>query len=257
MATTLKGQIALVCGATGRVGSTIALTLARSGVGVGLQYCNSKDKADHLAAKIEAAGGTAVTINADLVKENSVTKMVQEIKTKFGNIHILVNAVHGQFDPKPVAEMVWRDWDVHIDGLKGHFLLCKAVLPVMREQHYGRIVYISAGLSRRYFKGCSAYTAVKAGLNGFCKTLALEEGENGITVNIVAPGKVVPLDDDRQSVDNPEAWEEMNRQSSAKTPLGREATSVDVAEAVLYFVSPQAGGITGQSLFVAGGEIMP
>jgi 3-oxoacyl-[acyl-carrier protein] reductase len=168
----------------------------------------------------------------------------------------MVNTVHGQFEPKGVAEMTWSDWKPHLLGLKAHFLLCKAVLPSMHSHHYGRIVYVSAGLSRRLFAGCSGYSTVKAGLNVFCKTLAIEEGKHGITVNIVAPGKVVPLDG-REATDNPDDWEEMNRQCLDSSPLGCPATSADVAQAVLFFASPQASGITGQTLFVAGGEIMP
>lgn len=126
----------------------------------------------------------------------------------------------------------------------------------MRRQQYGRIVYVSAGLSKRLFAGCSAYSTIKAGLNAFSKTLAVEEGKHGITVNIVAPGKVVPLDG-RAATDNPEDWEDMNRQCLDNSPLGCPATSADVAQAVLFFASPQASGITGQTLFVAGGEIMP
>jgi 3-oxoacyl-[acyl-carrier protein] reductase len=184
-----------------------------------------------------------------------VTRLVEEVE-QTGGLHVLVNTVHGQFTPKPIAEMSWTDWSVHLDALKAQFLVCQAVLPSMREQRYGRIIYISAGLSKRLFRGCSAYSTVKAGLNAFCKTLAIEEGRYGITVNIVAPGKVVP-DDGREPTDNPEDWEALNRQSMSKAPLGREATANDVADAVVYFASRQAGGITGQTLFVAGGEIMP
>lgn len=122
----------------------------------------------------------------------------------------------------------------------------------MRKQGYGRIVFISGGLSRRFFRGCSAYTAIKSGINGFCKTLALEEGEHGITVNIVAPGKVVATHETHG-----EARDEIGDISAHSIPLMRFATPHDVAGAVLYFVSSGASGITGQTLFVAGGEIMP
>jgi 3-oxoacyl-[acyl-carrier protein] reductase len=252
----LQNQVAVVCGASGRVGSTIARRLAASGAAVAIQYRSHAEKADRLAQEIIQAGGKAHTFQADVTDEASVVNLFQQVTRWLGGVHILVNAVHGQFDPKNVAEMSWEDWAVHLDALKGHFLLCKAVLPYLREKHYGRIVFISGGLSRRYFKGCSAYTTVKAGLNGFCKTLALEEGTNGITVNIVAPGKVV-LGGNEPSTDHPEAWENLNRQSMSNAPLGRDATAEDVASAVLYFVSPQAVCITGQTLFVTGGEIMP
>jgi 3-oxoacyl-[acyl-carrier protein] reductase len=102
--------------------------------------------------------------------------------------------------------------------------------------------------------GFSAYSAVKAGLNAFSKTLALEEGASGITVNIVAPGKVASATDQSPAS---AAWAEAEAHQLAASPLGRHATAEDVADAVLFFASAAAVGLTGQTLFVAGGEIMP
>jgi len=249
-------QAALVCGGTGRVGSSIAAALGASGIPTAVHYRQNRERALQLVNQIQASGGHAVALQADLTDEASVAHLVDDVHRQLGGIHILVNTVHGQFDPKDIVDMGWGDWTVHLDALKSHFLVCRAVVPVMRAQGYGRLIYISGGLAKRYFKGCSAYTTVKAGLNGFCKTLALEEGPHGITVNIVAPGKVVPFDG-RDSTDNPDAWEEMNQQSLAAIPLGRYASTNDVSNAVLYLASQEAGGITGQTLFVAGGEIMP
>ena len=205
---------------------------------------------------IHSVGGQAIAIQADLTIEKSSDQIIRDIYDRFGKIDILVNAVHGQFDPKDIVEMKWEDWEIHLAALKSHFLLCRAAVPLMRAQKYGRIIYLSGGLARRYFKGCSAYTTIKAGLNGFCKTLALEEGAHGITVNIVAPGKVVPMDG-RESTDHPQAWEDLNQASIAATPLGRYASTRDVSTAVLFFASPEASGMTGQTLYVAVGEIMP
>lgn len=209
-----------------------------------------------MVEEIEASGGNAIAIQADITDMVSIQDLIEKVLGNYQSLQILVNAVHGQFNPRSVSDMIWEDWEIHLNAIKGHFLLCKAVLPIMRSQHYGRIVYISGGLSRRYFSGCSAYTTVKAGLNGFCKTLAIEEGFNGITVNIVAPGKVIP-GDGGSSTDKPEEWDALNQQSMANIPLGRYASGEDVANAVVYFASPQAAGITGQTLYVAGGEIMP
>lgn len=252
----MEKYTALVCGGSGRVGSTIASTLGSWGANVAVQYHSQAGAAAQVVADISAAGAKSAAFKADLSNEAAVQDLVKSVEGHFGSLHILVNAMHGQFDPKDVADMGWQDWDVHLAALKAHFLICKAVLPVMRRQRHGRIIYISAGLSRRLFRGCSAYSAVKAGLNAFSKTLALEEGQYGITVNIVAPGKVVPSSGG-PSTDNPQAWEELNRQAESNAPLRRHATAEDVAAAVLGFASPQASGITGQTVFVAGGEIMP
>lgn len=252
---TVSTRTALVCGGSGRIGSSIATALAARGDRVAVHCRRGADRAAAVVKTIESAGGDAFTVQADLTDEESVSELVQALERK-GGLHILVSAVHGQFTPRPVADMDWDDWFVHLDALKAHFLICRHVLPSMREQAYGRIVYISAGLSERLFAGCSAYSTIKAGLNAFCKTMAIEEGQYGITVNIVAPGKVVPTDG-RESTDNPEDWETLNRRSMSRAPLGRHATAEDVANAVLHFTSRQASGVTGQTLFVAGGEIMP
>ena len=252
----LSNHTALICGGTGRVGSVIAKELSAAGANVIVQYRQNKSIADQLVSEIITSGGHAAALQADVSRESGVIKLIQSARETFNSIHILVNAVHGQFTPKEIGEMTWEDWQVHLDALRAHFFLCKHITPVMRGQNYGRIIYISGGLSKRFFRGCSAYTTIKAGLNGFCKTLAIEEGPYGITVNIVAPGKVISLDE-RPSTDNPQAWEQLNRQSLNKSPLGRDANAQDVASAVLYFSSREASCITGQTLFVTGGEIMP
>jgi 3-oxoacyl-[acyl-carrier protein] reductase len=256
LARLLEGQVALVYGATGRVGSATAKVLAQHGATVVCHYYRNAVGAAKLVADIEQAGGKAIALSADATDESAVVALLEQIDERYGGLHSVVNTVHGDFDPKPIAEMVWPDWDVHLEGLKIHFLLCRHLLPIMRRQRFGRIVFISGGLARRLLVGCSPYTTVKAGLNGFCKALALEEGRHNITVNIVAPGKVIPLDD-RPSTDNPDAWAEAEGREAAAAPLDRFATALDVAYAALYFVSPWASCISGQTLYVAGGEIMP
>jgi 3-oxoacyl-[acyl-carrier protein] reductase len=249
-------KVALICGGSGRVGSVIAKSLAADGRLVAIQYCHNSAAADLVASTIIASGGSAITLQANLCDETAVQKLASDTRQHWGGLHILVNAVHGQFSPKDVVDMEWEDWSVHLDALKGHFLVCKTVVPIMRSQHDGRIIFISGGLSKRLLRGCAAYTTIKAGLNGFCKTLALEEGRQGITVNIVAPGKVV-METGQASTDHPEVWKALNQQSLSHSPLGRDATGQDVANAVRYFASEGASCITGQTLFVTGGEIMP
>jgi len=252
----LEDQTGIIFGATGRIGSVIAKTLSNEGAKVIVHYHRRAEVAHDLVTQIKRVRGTAKALQADVKDRFAVEALLRETAISFGAIHIVADTVHRSFDPKPVIDMSWTDWNIHLDALKGHFNICKSVLPYMREQDYGRIVYISGGLSYRYFRGCSAYTAIKAGLNGFCKTLALEEGEHNITVNIVAPGKIVPKGRS-ESEGNAEAWNELGKRSMSENPLKRFATADDVANAVLYFVSPKASCITGQTLFVAGGEIMP
>ncbi|MEL7564531.1 MAG: SDR family NAD(P)-dependent oxidoreductase [Dehalobacterium sp.] len=252
----LKDKVAIVFGGTGHVGSAICEVLSAQGAKVIIHYHHRKEAANKIIDKIINNGGGAKALQADVTDEEAVNSLMTKTVSLFGQIDIIVNTVHREFNPILIADMKWEDWTVHIEALKGHFYICKSVLPYMRKQNHGHIVFISAGLSSRFFKGCSAFTTIKAGLNGFCKTLALEEGEHNITVNIVAPGRVLS-NEGGSSMDNAEAWEQIEQNQISKTPLKRSATPDDVANAVLYFVSPGASCITGQTLFVAGGEVMP
>ena len=145
--------------------------------------------------------------------------------------------------------MEWEDWQCHLEAMKVHFNICKALCPVMKRQQYGRIIYISGGLAYRFYKGCAAYSAAKAGLNAFSKTLAAEVGKDHITVNIVAPGKVVQTDT--------AGTDRFQEDQVSKCPLGRFTTPADIAGAIEYFASPAAENVTGQTIYVSGGEIMP
>lgn len=252
----LKGQVAVIFGGTGHVGSAVCELLAAEGAKVIVHYHSRSGNDIRIVAKITNQQGEALALQADVTNEESVKALIDTTLATFGRLDIVVNTVHKDFNPLFVKDMKWADWDIHLDALKAHFNICKAVLPQMQKQHYGRIVFISGGLSYRLFKGCSAFTTIKAGLNGFCKTLAMEEGENGITVNIVAPGRITE-EGTTSSMSDAEAWESIEEDQASKTPLGRSATSRDVADAVLYFSSPLASYITGQTVFVTGGELMP
>ena len=249
----IENQVAVVFGSTGNVGSVIAEVLSKQGAKVVVHYNHSEKLARNIVTKIESAGGVAVAIQADVTDKETVELLMKKVVNSFGAINIVVNTVHRDADNKLVYEMKWADWDVHLEALKGHFYICNSVLPYMRKQNYGRIVYISGGLSNRFFRGCSAYTTIKAGLNGFCKTLALEEGEHNITVNIVAPGKVISKSGKSDDINT---LKEMEREQISRSALKRFATADDVANAVLYFVSPGSSCITGQTIFVTGGEII-
>lgn len=252
----LDGQTVIILGGSGLIGRAVAQRVSQENAAVIVHYYRNEAAALRLVADIQRAGRRAEAFQAELGEEKSVRSLIRKAVLHFGAIHAVVDSAYGDFIPRPVVDMQWEDWEVHIKALQGHFLVCKAVIPYMREQKYGRIVYISGALSRRFFRGCSAYTAIKAGINGFCKTLALEEGAHHITVNIVAPGKVAPSDTSA-STRPADMRDELGDHAASSIPLGRFATPEDVAEAVLYFISPTASGITGQTLFVAGGEFMP
>ncbi len=247
----LTGRTALIYGGSGLIGAAIARRLYESGANIAIHYYRGRDSAVALAAALDPAGERAFVIGCDITSPDAVETTTSAVVTRFGSLDIVVNTVHAPFTPKPVAESTVSDWRLHLDALTGHFNICKAALAPMRSAGYGRIVYISAALAVRYAPGCAMYSTVKDGLNAFSRTLALEEGKNNITVNIIAPGRVD--DCDSESGDD---WDEMTETFLALCPLGRFATSRDVSSAVLYLVSEMGDGITGQTLFVTGGEIM-
>lgn len=249
----LKGLTAIVYGASAYVGSGIAAALGREGANVVVHYRRNAAAASTLVDEIERGGGRAVALGADMTDEDEVKRLLARAVDHFGSVDCVVNSAHGPFEPGQVVDQTWDDWRVHLDALKGHVVICKTVVPIMRRQGGGRIVFISGGLSTRVFEGFSAFSTVKAGLNAFCKTLAIEEGRHQITVNIVAPGKVdavVP------AAVNSASWDEIEGRQRKAAALGRYASVADVAEATVYFLSPAASGMTGQTLFVAGGEVM-
>jgi 3-oxoacyl-[acyl-carrier protein] reductase len=248
----LAGQTVIVYGASGPVGAGIALALGSEGANVVIHYHRNRAAAVNLAGRLEPAGGRVLVLSADVTNESQVRKLLDTAVAGLGSISAVVNCAHGPFEPHTIADSSWDDWRVHLDALQGHFVICKSVLPLMRRQRSGRIVFISGGLSLRLFPGFSAFSTVKAGLNAFSKTLAMEEGPNGITVNIVAPGKV----DTDQSAESSAAWDDIEARQLSSAPLRRYASVADVAEAVIFFLSPAASGMTGQTLFVAAGEVM-
>jgi 3-oxoacyl-[acyl-carrier protein] reductase len=248
----LRKLTTIVYGASGPVGAGIALALGREGSNVVVHYNKNEAAAADIVARIEAGGSRALALSADITDEAALNGLLKRTLDQFGAVDCVVNSAHGAFEPKAVADLEWDDWRVHLDAQKGHFLICKTVLPIMRRQGSGRLVFVSGGLSHRLYAGFSAFSTVKAGLNAFSKTLALEEGRHGITINIVAPGKV----SDSGAAPTSDPWLGIEKHQLAAAPLGRYATGADVAEAVLFFLSPTAAGMTGQVLFVAGGEVM-
>lgn len=249
----LTGKTAIVLGAVGNLGTYIAQVLYAHGANIVANYYkNEEEKAAAFLKELDPGAERSLATFCDINDELSVKEFVDNAKEKFGTVDIMVNLVHNpEFVPKNVGEMDWKDWNSHLVAQKGHFLICKYVVPIMREQKYGRIIYISGGLAVRHMGGSSAFAAVKSGLTAFSKTLAIEEGVNNITVNIVAPGKITSLD-----TDGAFSWSDKEKEILEKTPLRRFATQEDVANAVLYFASPIADAMTGQTLYVACGELM-
>ncbi len=246
----IKGKVAFIAGGGGAIGAEIGRTLARQGVAIALGDKNGA-AAEAVAEQIRKAGGKSLGLAVDVTDKKSVEHAVGRAAEVLGGIDILVNCA-GIYPHSPVVAMAEEEWDLVVDILlKGAFLTSQAVLPGMLERRYGKIINIA---SNHAFKGgakAAHYSAAKAGVLAFTKSLALEAAPDGITVNCVSPGITdTPMP---HAVLTDAALAERAK----KIPLGRLGLPEDVADAVAFLASEESRYITGQTLCVNGGDLMP
>ena len=245
----LDGKCALVTGASRGIGRAVALKLASEGAKVALNFAGNEAAANEVRQEIKAMGGQAILVKADVANEAAVQDMVQKTADAFGRIDILVNNA-GITRDGLLARMKEEDWDAVLStNLKGVFLTTKAVAKLMMKQRAGRIVNMASVVGVSGNAGQANYSAAKAGVIGFTKTIARELASRGVTANAVAPGFIAT---DMTSVLSDKAKEA----ALTGIPLGRMGTPEDVAAAVLFLVSDQSSYITGQVLHVDGGMVM-
>jgi len=274
----LDGKVALVTGGSRGIGQAIAIKLAREGADVAVNYQSRKDQAadvidfinktdrlddldemikmidimdtvdqaKEVREMIESMGRRAILCQAHVGRMDEVNKMRDKAVAEFGKIDILVNNA-GIVKDKSFVKMTSEMWDDVISvNLTGTFNCSKAVIEGMLERQYGRIVNISSVIGRMGNRGQANYAASKAGIIGLTQTLAKEFADKGVTVNAIAPGfigtdmlKSVPAN--------------IMERILAQIPMGRLGRPEEVASAVTYLVSPEAGYITGQVIDVNGG----
>ena len=245
----LDGKTALVTGASRGIGRAIAIRLASEGAAVAINYAGNVKAAEEVKAVIEAAGGRAMLVQADVADSTAVDAMIKAVIEAFGQIDILVNNA-GITRDGLLMRMKEEDWDAVINtNLKGIFHCTKAVSKLMMKKRYGRIVNMASVVGLIGNAGQSNYAAAKAGVVGFSKSMARELASRGITVNMVAPGFI---DTDMTAVLPDKVREAM----VADIPLGKIGTPENVADAVVFLVSDQASYITGQTINVDGGMVM-
>jgi NAD(P)-dependent dehydrogenase (short-subunit alcohol dehydrogenase family) len=247
----LKDQVAIVTGAGRGIGEAIALTFAREGAHVVVNDINLDD-AKKVSQRIIGMGRRALPFKADVASKSQVDLMVEEAVKEFGTIDILVNNAGIGGCSRLVKDMPEESWDqVMAINLKGIFLCCQAVIPIMIEKRRGKIVNIASLAARRMsFLGGADYTASKYGVVGFSHHLAYELAYCRINVNVVCPGATLtPLVEEK-------APQELRDKVGSRIPLGRWCRPEDQAEAVLFLVSERAKMITGHVMDVNGGQLL-
>lgn len=245
----LDSKVAIVTGASRGIGREIAVTLAKAGADIVINYLGNKALAEEAADEIRNIGRDALVIQADVSKSDDVNNLVSETLSRYKRIDILVNNA-GITRDNLIMRMKEEDWDSVIDtNLKSAFLLSKAVSRQMMKQRQGRIINITSVVGILGNPGQANYVAAKSGLIGLTKTLAREFSSRNITVNAVAPGFIATDMTTNLS-------EEVKAQLLSQIPLTRLGTVEDVANVVRFLVSDGANYMTGQVLHVDGGMVM-
>ena len=244
-------RVAVITGASRGIGAATALVLAEHGYRVIVNHRASAREAEEVVATIAAAGGEAVAIKADVTVPDDVTAMVDEIDRRWGGVDVLVHSVSTPFAITSFAELSWQQLGGKLDSeLRAAFLTTKAVVPGMVSRGYGRLIYLSTGLSRHPRAGMIALGTAKAALDQFVRYVALELAPHGITANLVAPS----------TVEGARATElvtaERMRKLAAANPMRRLVRPDEVAETVAFLASENSGFTTGHYLPVNGGLAM-
>ncbi|RME64351.1 MAG: 3-oxoacyl-[acyl-carrier-protein] reductase [Alphaproteobacteria bacterium] len=241
----LNGRKALVTGASGGIGGAIAAALTAQGARVAI----SGTRADRLAALAEGLGGATVALPCDLADRAAVDALVPAVQDAMGGLDILVNNA-GVTRDNLALRLKDEDWDQVLEiNLSAAFRLAKAALRGMMKARWGRIVSITSIVGVTGNPGQANYAASKAGIIGMSKSLAQEVASRGVTVNCVAPGFIATAMTDALDAAQRERL-------AANIPQGRLGEGADVAAAVVYLASEEAGYVTGQTLHVNGGMAM-
>ncbi|GAA3726010.1 3-oxoacyl-ACP reductase FabG [Salinactinospora qingdaonensis] len=244
-------RVAIVTGGARGIGATTARKLAAKGHAVAVVDLNEAD-AEATAKTITAEGGTAIGLGADVSDSEQVETAVSTVAERLGPPTILVNNA-GVLRDNLLFKMSEDDWDTVMQvHLRGAFLMSRAVQGYMTKEGWGRIVNLSSN-SALGNRGQANYSTAKAGLQGLTKTLAIELGKFGVTANAVAPGFIITdmtrATAERVGMD----YEDFKNAAAANIPVRRVGRPEDVAAAIAFFTDEEAGFVSGQVLYIAGG----
>ena len=241
-------QVALITGGGNGIGRAVAHRMAAAGMTVIVADFDHAAAAQ-VRAEIADAGGNADALSVDVTVAREIKALVSDVAHRFGRIDVLANIAGGSFYTKRIEDFTWAEWRKVIDtNLKGTFLMCREVAPIMRKQKSGRILNTASNYGVTGSALRAPYSAAKAGIIAFSKSLALELAPDGIRVNTVAPG---PTDTPR--VMEKETPEARRQRWSSTIPLGRTAQPEDLAELYYFLTTPESAAITGQLFHCNGG----
>ena len=245
----LSNKVAIVTGGASGIGRAISISLAKHGANVVINYNRSADKANALVAEIEAFGGKAVAVQADVSQYQDAEKLMQTALDTFGTLNILVNNA-GITDDALILRMSEHQFDNVINtNLKGVWNMTKVAAKTLLKSGYGRVINISSVSGVLGNAGQSNYSAAKAGVIGMTKAVAKEFAARGVTVNAVAPGFIESDMTDKLNDEQKQAWQAM-------IPLKRFGKKEEIAEVVTFLASDLGAYITGHTLEVDGGLVM-
>ena len=246
----IQDRVAIVTGASAGIGRGIARVFAREGATVVAANRNA-DAGERVVREIRAAGGEALFVQADVSKKADNEAVAAAALARYGRIDILVHNA-GIFWEVMLDDMTEDDWNrCHDLNLKGLLFATQAVLPAMKRQRHGRILVTSSITGPRTgMPGFAHYGATKGGVNGFIRNAAVELSRFGITVNGVEPGNIL-------TEGLADLGEDYLRTMTKAIPMGKLGDPEDIAHAMAFFASDEAGWITGQTLVVDGGQTLP
>jgi NAD(P)-dependent dehydrogenase (short-subunit alcohol dehydrogenase family) len=244
-------EVALITGGANGIGRAVALKLSARGIVVVIADRDDK-AAKETRAAILSQGGSAEMVRVDVTHAGEIKEIVAGVFQRHGRIDILANIAGGSIHRKPIEELSWGEWKEVLDiNLKGTFLFCREVAPIMMQQKKGRIVNTASNYGVTGSALRTPYSAAKAGVIGFSKSLALELAPYEVRVNVVAPG---PTDTPRVMAN----WtREIRKQRETEIPRRRMGRTDDLAEAFYFFCGAESAWMTGQTLHVNGGLVMP
>ena len=244
----LEGKIAIVTGASRGIGKSIARSFIAQGATVAFTYRNSEDQAKALEKELTENGGVAKGFKSDAAKFEDAENLVKEVVEAFGTVDVVVNNA-GITDDTLLMRMSEEQWDRVIDvNLKSCFNLTKAVMRTMLKARSGSIINISSVVGVQGNAGQANYSASKAGILGFTKSVALELGSRSIRCNAIAPGFIETEMTEKLDQDTVQGWRDT-------IPLKRGGAPDDVANACVFLASDMSSYVTGQTLNVCGGMI--